>query len=267
MRPGLGWPRGQTGYSAYIPTRPLVGNPDGTSALAPAAGQVVPPLRHPVGGRVSHHLRMPLRPPENPLLLPSGLRAPAAKPTGEAVIADHPDDEAKIRRAFDADPYAGCDLLFRRYYQPLCNHAVRYVYSKMVAEDIVADIFQVFWRKRTFERIRVSYRSYLYQAVRRNCLLHLQREAGRTVSQQVLTRTEWSALTTPSEELMRFEELSRQIDAIVDTLSPAVRRVFLLSRFEGRRNQEIADELHLSRKTVEAHLTKALALFRKVLLR
>ncbi|GAB3718042.1 hypothetical protein GCM10027592_60680 [Spirosoma flavus] len=37
----------------------------------------------------------------------------------------------------------------------------------------------------------------------------------------------------------------------------------MLSRFKERKNQEIADELHISLKTVEAHTTKALGLFCK----
>lgn len=175
------------------------------------------------------------------------------------------DDELLIRRAFQTDPDAGCDLLFRRYYQPLCSHAVRYVYSKVLAEDIVADLFQVFWQKRIFERIAFSYRAYLYQAVRRNCLLYLQREAGRTISQELLSDSDQLSLITLPSEQVQFDELSGQIEAVINIFSPAIRQVFLLSRFEGRKNREIADELQISLKTVEAHITKALVLFRQAL--
>ncbi|GAB3699847.1 RNA polymerase sigma-70 factor [Spirosoma flavus] len=183
----------------------------------------------------------------------------------DANVSIGPDDELLIRRAFESDPYQGCDLLFRRYYEPLCSHAIRYVYSKMLAEDIVADLFQMFWQKRLFERITFSYRAYLYRAVRQNCLLYLQREAGHTVSQELLSSTEQLSLTTQPSEQIQFDELSGQIEAVINGFSPAVRQVFMLSRFEGRKNQEIADELHISLKTVEAHITKALGLFRKVL--
>ncbi|GAB4046004.1 RNA polymerase sigma-70 factor [Spirosoma litoris] len=177
-----------------------------------------------------------------------------------------PDDELLIRRAFQMDAYQGCDLLFRRYYQPLCSHAVRFVYDKNLAEDIVADLFQTFWQKRLYERIDYSYRAYLYRAVRQNCLLYLQREAGQTIStEQVILLDSFIGATSPVDQI-QFDELNERIEAVMNALSPAVRRVFLLSRFEGRKNQEIADELHISLKTVEAHVTKALALFRKVLL-
>lgn len=181
-------------------------------------------------------------------------------------VQPKPDDELLIRRAFEKDAYQGCDLLFRRYYQPLCSHAVRFVYDKALAEDIVADLFQTFWHKRVYERIDYSYRAYLYRAVRQNCLLYLQREVGQTIStEQVISSDLLIGSSSPSDQI-QFDELNERIEVTINALSPPVRRVFLLSRFEGRKNQEIADELHISLKTVEAHVTKALALFRKVLL-
>ncbi|QRR00183.1 RNA polymerase sigma-70 factor [Dyadobacter sandarakinus] len=187
-----------------------------------------------------------------------------------SVSLDHdgvlrPDDEILIRRAFAADAYQGCDLLFRRYYQPLCSQAARFVYDKAIAEDIVADLFKTFWQKRIFERITCSYRAYLYRAVRHNCLLYLQREAKITISVDQYRSEEMLAHASPPADQIQFDELAERIDRVIRALSPSVRRVFLLSRFEGRKNQEIANELHISLKTVEAHLTKALHVFRNAL--
>ena len=36
-----------------------------------------------------------------------------------------------------------------------------------------------------------------------------------------------------------------------------------MSRLEGKRNQEIADELRLSKRTVETHISQALKVLRK----
>ena len=55
-----------------------------------------------------------------------------------------------------------------------------------------------------------------------------------------------------------FEELQTQIQTALEKLSPACRRVFEMSRFEDKKNREIAEELNLSIKTVEAQISKAL---------
>ncbi len=189
-------------------------------------------------------------------------RPPDSSPGKSPGIAD---DELMVRRAFAIDAYQGCDLLFRRYYQPLCSHAARFVYDKAVAEDIVADLFQTFWQNKVYARIDYSYRAYLYQAVRQNSLLYLQREAGMTISADRSLSGELLAGTSSPVDQIQYDELSERIDAVVRTLSPSVRRVFLLSRFEGLKNLEIAGQLNISLKTVEAHLTKALTLFRNAL--
>jgi RNA polymerase sigma-70 factor (ECF subfamily) len=55
-----------------------------------------------------------------------------------------------------------------------------------------------------------------------------------------------------------FEELQEQVKASLDKLPPACRKVFEMSRFEDKKNREIAEELNLSIKTVEAQISKAL---------
>jgi len=48
-------------------------------------------------------------------------------------------------------------------------------------------------------------------------------------------------------------------------LPPQCKTVFALSRFEQRKNKEIAEELGISVKAVEGHISKALKLFRNSL--
>ena len=59
------------------------------------------------------------------------------------------DDEFFLKKAFKDDPKEACSLLFKRYHSLLCNHTVRLVYSRQVAEDIVAEVFFQFWQKKT----------------------------------------------------------------------------------------------------------------------
>ena len=62
---------------------------------------------------------------------------------------------------------------------------------------------------------------------------------------------------------MLFEELQQQVNAVIETLPERCREVFLLSRFEGLKNREIAEKLNISTTAVEKHISKAIAFFSK----
>ena len=54
------------------------------------------------------------------------------------------------------------------------------------------------------------------------------------------------------------DELRHSLQIAINTLSPECRRVFMLSRVEGKKNKEIAEQLNISINTVKYHLKQAL---------
>ena len=174
----------------------------------------------------------------------------------------HLDDEIFIKQAFKTSSEAGCEMLFRRYHRALCSHAVRYVYSKEVAEDIVSDVFCKFWKNQSYESVTSSYRFYLFRSVRNEAYSYLRSEFQQLDSLETTEMPESSAGLRP-DTITQFEETFQRVKVLVESLPPQCRKVFLMSRFEGKRYQEIAEELGLSIKTVEAHLVKGLSLVRK----
>ena len=58
-----------------------------------------------------------------------------------------------------------------------------------------------------------------------------------------------------------YQELEREIQRITDSLPQRCREVFILSRFQGMKNREIAERLHISLQAVEKHIQKALRIF------
>ena len=174
------------------------------------------------------------------------------------------DKEFFIRSTFETDVKKGYDLLFRHYYASLCSHAVRYVYSKEVAEDIVAEVFLVFWKKSVHKDINTSFRAYLFTSVRNKCLTYLKWEFSKDVSEDLTDFDTVSAYPQP-DRIMEFDELYHRIEQTISALPPQCQKVFLMSRFEGKSYQEIADKLQVSRKAVEAHISKGLLELRKVL--
>ncbi|MGV3558120.1 RNA polymerase sigma-70 factor [Larkinella arboricola] len=161
-------------------------------------------------------------------------------------------------------------MLFREYYGPLCSHAIRFVYSREVARDLVSDVFYTFWQKELHRHITTSYRAYLYTTVRHRSLNYLQREFCHEANLTNLESAEldqgaFSTASQTPEDIMNYDELLHKVEEVICRMSPQNQKVFMMNRFEGKKYQLIAEELQITLKTVEAHMSKALASLRKAL--
>lgn len=174
----------------------------------------------------------------------------------------HPDRELFIRKTFEESPEEGCALLFRLYYSSLCSYAVRFLYSKDVAADLVSEMFYAFWKNRSYESVKSSYRAYLFKSVQNRAYNYLAGDLKNTDSFELMPHYDVASTERP-EALMYFEELASRIDYLVGQLPPQCQKVFMLNRFENKKIQEIAAEMNLSSRTVEGHISKALSTLRQ----
>jgi RNA polymerase sigma-70 factor (family 1) len=172
------------------------------------------------------------------------------------------DRELFIRKTFEQSPEEGCAMLFRLYYSPLCSYAVRFLYSKDAAADLVSEMFYAFWKNRSYESVKSSYRAYLFKSVQNRAYNLLASDLKNTDSFELMPHYDVASPERP-EALMYFEELARTIDRIVEQLPPQCQKVFMLNRFENKKIQEIATEMNLSSRTVEGHISKALTALRQ----
>ncbi|TDE18273.1 RNA polymerase sigma-70 factor [Dyadobacter psychrotolerans] len=179
----------------------------------------------------------------------------------DAVQEEKTDTELFIRLAFKENAKKGCELLFRRYHKALCSHAVRFVYSREIAEDLVSDVFCKFWKTRSFESVTTSFRYYLFRSVRNEAYNYLRLEFKKMENIEAAELQESSRSQQP-DNIAQYEDMLKMVEVIVETLPTQCRKIFLMNRFEGKKYQEIADELGISIKTVEVHIGKALGTMR-----
>jgi RNA polymerase sigma-70 factor (ECF subfamily) len=155
------------------------------------------------------------------------------------------------------------EKVFRLYYSPLCLYAAGITGKMYVAEEIVQELFYVCWKEREKLQILHSLKSYLYGAVRNRSLQYLEhREVANHHREMVLLKTTDKDTSTP-QDLLEYKELEDLINRTLDKLPERRLRIFRMHRFEGKKYTEIASELSLSVKTVEAEMTKALQILRK----
>ena len=122
-----------------------------------------------------------------------------------------------------------------------------------------------FWKNKKYELIQKSYSAYLYKSVRNRCLNHLKSNLNLH-SKISLQNADDIQIEELPEDILYLDELVKRINDAVNNLPPICRKVFLLHRFEGKKQKEIAEELGLSLRTIEAHTYKALQLLKLVIL-
>ena len=153
------------------------------------------------------------------------------------------------------------ELLFREFYKPLLIHANRILQDGEEAEEVVQNLFFNIWKNRQELNINISVNSYLYSAVRNNCLQFIKRQKIKNKYEQYLLS--YSADTIEPIEHLEYNELHNKLYQVMNDLPERCQEVFKLNRFQGLKYQEIADQLKISIKTVEANMSKALKHFRK----
>ncbi|NLR82454.1 RNA polymerase sigma-70 factor [Chitinophaga eiseniae] len=161
------------------------------------------------------------------------------------------------------DLYRQFQLVFEQYYNPLCKYASSFIKEKEVCEDIVQDVFVKIWENRRDILVVEGVKFYLFTAVRNNCLTHLHRGQRRPVyslTDMNIEEDAWPVGTEPGEgELVNYKAL---LGKGIDQLPAKCREIFLLSRLGNFSNQEVADNLGISIKTVNNQLWKALKFLR-----
>jgi len=164
---------------------------------------------------------------------------------------------------------AAFEVVFNLYYPRLVYFAKEYVdYEE--AKNAVQDAFVSFWEKNPTLSTEAQLQSYLYTAVKNNCLMRLRNEKVKKgyiakVEKKIQDRIHETALEQLNTSEVAFREIESIIQKTLEGLPPRCREVFVLSRFGGKKNHEIAEELDVSLKAVEAQITKALKEFKVAL--
>jgi len=153
------------------------------------------------------------------------------------------------------------ETLFRSYYEPLCRYACRFVGNMDTAEEIVQDLFYVLWKDRQNLNIFTSVNGYLYRSVKNKSLQQLEKETVRDAYRTMCAENEAIETVTPQEEL-EYKELEQLMQETLRRLPERRQKIFRMNRMEGKKYNEIAQELHISVKTVEAEIGKTLRLLR-----
>lgn len=153
------------------------------------------------------------------------------------------------------------EVLFKEFYVRLTIHAKKFVEDTEVAKEIVQDLFVSIYEKREKLNINTSLSSYLYRAVRNRSINYINSQKQKDKYGQYLKHTADSSENSV-ENIIGRSELESALFLAISELPTKCRMIFKLNRFDGLSNSEIADQLDLSKRTVETQISKALKILR-----
>lgn len=149
--------------------------------------------------------------------------------------------------------------IVRQRWQKVLQHALTFVKSYQVAEELTQDIFIQLWEKREKLTDVKSFDNYLFIVSRNLIITHIRKKLVET---STLKEQKLEEMFFKPDEQFEFQELESIIQEGADLLSEPRRSVFLLSRIEGRDSDFISVELGIAKRTVRWHLAEALNFMR-----
>jgi RNA polymerase sigma-70 factor (ECF subfamily) len=153
-------------------------------------------------------------------------------------------------------------ILFKRLYNPLCNYANSILSNYDQAEDVVQDVLYDFWQKQeTSEVNQDKIDHYLIRAVKYKCInIHRKSLVEKEYQTEVFHTN--SDYYNNDDEAVDYKAI---LYRAIGQLPEKTKQVFLMSKVEGLKYQEIAENLNISLKTVENQMGRAFKHLRLIL--
>jgi RNA polymerase sigma-70 factor (ECF subfamily) len=164
-------------------------------------------------------------------------------------------DQRYLLSEFQKGQERAFDFIFRSYYKALCVQALSYVKDMDIAQDFVQDCFIKLWEKRKDATEIESISSYLFIMVRNQCIDYLRKQKKMEDIQQADIKEYYE---NTIESTLVSKEFEEKLILTVASLPDRCRLAFEYSRFEGLTYNNIALKMGISKKAVEALITRAL---------
>lgn len=152
--------------------------------------------------------------------------------------------------------------IYNKYHNSLYGYALRFVKVPQVAEDIVQEVFIKVWSRRSNIDATLSFKSYLFTITRNAVFKQLKKIAADDQMRTEVALHVGNKINDPEMQL-QWQQYNHILSAAIERLPPQRKRVFKLCRIEGKKYEEVATELNLTRNTVKEHMVLAVRSIRE----
>lgn len=155
------------------------------------------------------------------------------------------------------------ELIFYELHDDVYRFLVYMVKDIDVAEDLLQDVFLKLWDNRQTIKEEHSFKSFVITIANRLALNYLRHQ---NVVKKFYNDSTFNNISNQSPDfIMEEKELEKYFNTALNKMNFNTRTIFLLSRIENKKYTEIAEQLNISIKTVESHISKALLVIRETI--
>ncbi|MEZ5104093.1 MAG: RNA polymerase sigma-70 factor [Draconibacterium sp.] len=165
------------------------------------------------------------------------------------------DKDKRVKRLM-ADDKIAVNELYEKYSARLYHFAFGYLKSEPDALDIVQEVFVNLWNNRKNLKKDSNLDAYLF-TIARNTIISVFRKklSEKAYLEDLRNKVVGNSIDTESK--VNYNLLVEKIQQLIEQLPPQRKRIYIMCKEKGYTNQSVADELNISLKTVEDHMTKA----------
>ncbi|TDW96252.1 RNA polymerase sigma-70 factor [Dinghuibacter silviterrae] len=164
-------------------------------------------------------------------------------------------EEEKVWQSIQRKESRVFEAYYKEHFRFFLLASNKYLQDPGRAQEIVNDVFLKLWEDAASITIQSTLTFYIHRAVVNRSLNALDKEKRERMRRQAFDH---GPEETAETREMEYDELKIRLYRAIDQLPDQCRKVFTMSRFEEMKQQEIADRLGISIKTVKNHITHAL---------
>ena len=152
--------------------------------------------------------------------------------------------------------------IFERYSNQLYRFSLSYLKSKEAAEDIVQEVFFRIWNNRKEIKTDTSFQSYLFM-IALNSIRKYFNKLSRVNELKHEILIDFSCAKPEFDDQSDYQALLRKLNELIKQMPEKRREVFVKKKIEEKSLKEISEELNITTKTVEYHISEAMKFLKK----
>lgn len=167
-----------------------------------------------------------------------------------------PKDETELISLWRKGDESAFDQLFKLHFHKLLSFASRYTPDAELAKEIAMDVmFKVWQKKDELANDSQSLKPFLFHLLKAAIVDQFRKKSLSFLPVEQMLAEPVSR--ERSDDRINYLELNSLYQESLTCLTPQRRLVFEMRQQQGMSYKEIADELNISSKTVNRHLTDA----------